>query len=122
MPFDVSGGATGAEIVLMPIRYRFTPQVGFRIHSQDCLRKSPSNEPISKISAMKKPAAVAYIRTSSAANRSADKDSERRKRDAIGACAKKHGLDIVATLYDAAVSGADPVDQRPAFVEMMTFC
>ena len=57
--------------------------------------------------------AVAYIRTSSAANVGADKDSDKRQRAAIEAFAKAAGYDIVAEFYDAAVSGADPVAERP---------
>jgi DNA invertase Pin-like site-specific DNA recombinase len=70
---------------------------------------------------MLKPA-VAYMRTSSAANVGTNKDSERRQRDAIQAHAKAAGLKIVREFYDAAVSGADPVDARPAFTEMLAFC
>ena len=50
--------------------------------------------------------AVAYLRTSS-------------KLAAIEAYAKAAGLEIVATFYDAAVSGADPVTDRPGFAEML---
>ena len=63
--------------------------------------------------------AVAYLRTSSAANVGADKDSDKRQRAAIEAFAKRAGFTIVDEYYDAAVSGADPVDQRPGFAEML---
>ena len=63
--------------------------------------------------------AVAYLRTSSAANVGADKDSDKRQRAAIEAFAKRAGFTIVGEYYDAAVSGADPVDQRPGFAEML---
>jgi DNA invertase Pin-like site-specific DNA recombinase len=63
--------------------------------------------------------AVAYLRTSSAANVGADKDSDKRQRAAIEAFAKRAGFIIVAEYYDAAVSGADPVSRRPGFVEML---
>lgn len=63
--------------------------------------------------------AVAYLRTSSSANVGADKDSERRQLEAINAYAASAGFEIVETYYDAAVSGADPVDQRPGFAAMM---
>ena len=63
--------------------------------------------------------AVAYLRTSSAANVGADKDSDKRQRAAIEAFAKQAGFTIVGEYYDAAVSGADPVDQRPGFAEML---
>jgi len=59
--------------------------------------------------------AVAYLRTSSKANVGADKDSDKRQRAAIEAYAKAAGYEIVDTYYDAAVSGADPVDVRPGF-------
>ena len=63
--------------------------------------------------------AVAYLRTSSAANVGADKDSDKRQRAAIEAFAKRAGFTIVEEYYDAAVSGADRVDQRPGFAEML---
>ena len=47
--------------------------------------------------------AFAYLRTSSAANVGADKDSETRQRAAIEAFARRAGFAIVATFYDAAV-------------------
>jgi DNA invertase Pin-like site-specific DNA recombinase len=63
--------------------------------------------------------AVAYLRTSSAANVGSDKDSDKRQRAAIEAFANRAGFTIVAEYYDAAVSGADHIDQRPGFVEML---
>ena len=63
--------------------------------------------------------AVAYIRTSSAANVGADKDSDKRQRAAIEAFAKAAGYDIVAEFYDAAVGGADPVVERKGFAAML---
>ena len=63
--------------------------------------------------------AVAYLRTSSAANVGPDKDSDKRQLAAIEAYAKANSFEIVATFYDAAVSGADPVTERPGFVEML---
>jgi DNA invertase Pin-like site-specific DNA recombinase len=53
--------------------------------------------------------AVAYLRTSSAANVGADKDSEKRQRSAIEVFARAAGYEIVDSYYDEAVSGADPV-------------
>jgi len=64
-------------------------------------------------------AAIAYLRTSSAANVGADKDSEKRQRAAIESFAKAHGYSIEAEFYDAAVSGADPVTERPGFLAML---
>jgi len=63
--------------------------------------------------------AIAYIRTSSAANVGADKDSDKRQLVAIEAYAQANGIKIVASYYDAAVSGADPVTERPGFAQML---
>ncbi|MEX2693635.1 recombinase family protein [Rhizobium mongolense] len=63
--------------------------------------------------------AVAYLRTSSSANVGADKDSERRQREAIDAFAKRSGIAIVDDFYDAAVSGADPIETRPGFAALL---
>ena len=64
--------------------------------------------------------ALAYLRTSSAANVGRDKDSDKRQLAAIDAYAKANSYEVVATFYDAAVSGADPVTERPGFVEMLS--
>lgn len=71
---------------------------------------------------MEKCKAVAYFRTSSASNVGADKDSERRQREAVLAYAKARRLGVVADFYDAAVSGADPIDTRPGFVALLDRC
>jgi DNA invertase Pin-like site-specific DNA recombinase len=63
--------------------------------------------------------AISYLRTSSAANVGADKDSDRRQREAIASFAKRAGYELVAEFYDAAVSGADAVDSRPGFAAML---
>jgi DNA invertase Pin-like site-specific DNA recombinase len=63
--------------------------------------------------------AVAYLRTSSAANVGNDKDSDKRQRAAIDAFAKANGYEIVDEFYDAAVSGADPVTERSGFTAML---
>jgi DNA invertase Pin-like site-specific DNA recombinase len=63
--------------------------------------------------------AVAYYRTSSAANVGEDKDSLRRQQEAVRQYARNHDLEIVAEFYDAAVSGADPIDERPAFADLL---
>ncbi|MGK7871500.1 recombinase family protein [Falsiroseomonas sp. E2-1-a20] len=62
--------------------------------------------------------ALAYLRTSSATN--VDGDSAERQRIAIRAYADRAGIEVEAEFYDAAVSGADPVDQRPGFAAMLT--
>jgi DNA invertase Pin-like site-specific DNA recombinase len=63
--------------------------------------------------------AFAYLRTSSASNVGPDKDSDKRQRAAIAAFAKAHGYQIVVEFYDAAVSGADPIAERPGFKAML---
>src|SRR4051794_12345747 len=63
--------------------------------------------------------AVAYLRTSSAANVGANKDSEKRQRDAITAFAKRAGYEIVDWFSDAAVSGEDEIGDRPGFSAML---
>jgi DNA invertase Pin-like site-specific DNA recombinase len=63
--------------------------------------------------------AVAYMRTSSATNVGADKDSEKRQRAAIEAFSKRAGLDIADWFYDPAVSGADPIEARPGFSALL---
>jgi DNA invertase Pin-like site-specific DNA recombinase len=69
--------------------------------------------------ATEKAKAVAYLRTSSPTNCGADKDSDKRQLLAINAYAKAAGYDVVGVYYDAAVSGADPVMDRPGFAEML---
>ena len=66
-------------------------------------------------------AAVAYFRTSSAANVGYDKDTRLRQRAAVEAYAAHQGLEIVHEFYDAAVSGADPIDQRPGFTDLLAY-
>jgi DNA invertase Pin-like site-specific DNA recombinase len=65
--------------------------------------------------------AIAYLRTSSAANVGADKDSDRRQREAIASFAKGAGYELVEEFYDAAVSGADHLDTRPGFAELLAY-
>ena len=57
--------------------------------------------------------ALAYLRTSSAANIGADKDSEKRQRAAIETFAKRAGFEIIDWYYDEAVSGADRIALGP---------
>jgi DNA invertase Pin-like site-specific DNA recombinase len=71
------------------------------------------------MSAKRKVPAIAYLRTSSAANVGVDKDSDRRQREAIAVFAKGAGYELVAEFYDAAVSGADPIDTRRRFAAML---
>lgn len=63
--------------------------------------------------------AVAYLRTSSATNIGGD--SGQRQREAIKAYAARTGLDVVQEFYDAAVSGADALDQREGFTDLLSF-
>lgn len=63
--------------------------------------------------------AVAYLRTSSAANVGADRDSEKRQRMAIEAYAKRAGITLVEWFNDPAVSGADPIEARPGFAALL---
>jgi DNA invertase Pin-like site-specific DNA recombinase len=62
---------------------------------------------------MKKVPAVAYFRTSSTSNVEADKDSERRQRDAVKSYAKTNRLEIVTEFYDAAVAAPIPSTSAP---------
>jgi DNA invertase Pin-like site-specific DNA recombinase len=71
------------------------------------------------ISRKKLTPAIAYLRTSSAANVGSDKDSEHASCRAIEAFAKRAGYELVVEFYDAAVSGADPVDTGPGFAAML---
>jgi DNA invertase Pin-like site-specific DNA recombinase len=63
--------------------------------------------------------AIAYLRTSSAANVGTDKDSEKRQREAINAFAERERWEIVAEFYDADVSGTDPIETRPGFSALL---
>src|SRR5262245_54158674 len=71
------------------------------------------------MAAKAKRAAVAYIRTSSAANVGADKDSDKRQRAAIEGFAKRAGFELVGEFNDAAVSGADPIESRAGFTALL---
>lgn len=65
--------------------------------------------------------ACAYYRTSSATNVGADKDSLKRQQDAVRAYAAAMGIEIVREYYDAAVSGADALNDREGFSEMLSY-
>lgn len=67
----------------------------------------------------KKTPAIAYLRTSSAANVGADKDSDKRQAAAIRLYATRNGFEVVSTVYDAAVSGADPIETGPGFAALL---
>jgi DNA invertase Pin-like site-specific DNA recombinase len=63
--------------------------------------------------------AVAYIRTSSAANVGPDKDSDKRQRTAIEGFAKRAGFAVIGEFSDPGVSGADPIETRPGFAALL---
>src|SRR5215203_4878315 len=63
--------------------------------------------------------ALAYLRTSSAANVGTDKDSDKRQRAAIAAFVKSHRFQIVEEFCDPGVSGADPIETRPGFTALL---
>ena len=90
--------------------------------SQDCLtqqrRKSMALKGNSRSPKAK---AVAYLRTSSAANVGTDKDSDKRQRQAIAGFAKTSGHELVGEFNDAAVSGADHIEARPGFAAMLAY-
>lgn len=65
--------------------------------------------------------AVAYYRTSSQTNVGWDKDSESRQRDAVMTFARKNGYNVEREFYDAGVPGADPIDQRDGFCDMLDY-
>jgi len=64
--------------------------------------------------------ALAYYRTSSAANVGADKDSLERQQEAVRRYARQNGYTIVDAYYDAAVSGADPIQERDGFSKLLS--
>lgn len=63
--------------------------------------------------------AVAYYRTSSAANVGDGKDSLARQKAAVEGYAKSAGMVIADEFYDPAVSGADPIQDRPGFADLL---
>jgi len=63
--------------------------------------------------------AVAYFRTSSAANVGDDKDSLKRQRGTVGTFAGRQGYELVDEFYDAAVSGSDAIEDRPGFAALL---
>jgi DNA invertase Pin-like site-specific DNA recombinase len=66
--------------------------------------------------------AVAYLRTSSAANVGEDKDSHVRQEAAIEAYAKRAGYVVEQPpYYDAAVKGSDPIESRTGFAKMLGY-
>jgi DNA invertase Pin-like site-specific DNA recombinase len=62
---------------------------------------------------------LAYYRTSSATNVGEDKGSLDRQREAVQEYAAAKGLEVSSEHYDAAVSGADPIDTRRGFSDLL---
>jgi DNA invertase Pin-like site-specific DNA recombinase len=67
----------------------------------------------------KRKPAFGYTRTSSATNLGEDKDSVPRQRRAIQAYANRAGYRIERWFDDGDVKGADPIDSRKGFAEMI---
>jgi DNA invertase Pin-like site-specific DNA recombinase len=63
--------------------------------------------------------AVAYFRTSSASNVGENRDSLNRQRAVIRAFADSHGYGVIDEFYDPAVSGSDPIEDRPGFAALL---
>jgi DNA invertase Pin-like site-specific DNA recombinase len=64
--------------------------------------------------------ALAYLRTSSSTNVGEHLDSDKRQLAAINTYAKRAGFEIVApAYYDQAVSGADSIEGRPGFAQLL---
>lgn len=65
--------------------------------------------------------ATAYLRTSSATNVGAEKDSDKRQREAIRVYAAANKIEVAKEFYDAGVSGVLPVEEREQFSEMVQY-
>ena len=65
--------------------------------------------------------AVAYYRTSSATNVGNDKDSLKRQREAVLSYAKANKIEVVKEFYDASVSGADALEDREGFSDLLAY-
>jgi DNA invertase Pin-like site-specific DNA recombinase len=63
--------------------------------------------------------AFAYLRTNPPGDGGAHEHSDRRQREAVQAFAKRAGYELDGEFFDAAVSGADPIDARQGFAEML---
>jgi DNA invertase Pin-like site-specific DNA recombinase len=67
--------------------------------------------------------AFAYYRTSSSSAKDTpeteNSESLTRQQVAVERYAKQAGYTIIDSVYDAAISGADPIDQRPGFSAML---
>lgn len=85
------------------------------------LQRGSPKRPVLSATSVYAESAVAYYRTSSATNVGDDKDSLPRQQDAVRKSADALGYRIVHEYYDMAVKGADPVDTRPGFAEMLQY-
>ena len=62
---------------------------------------------------------MAYFRTSSASNVGENRDSLKRQHAVISAFADSHGYCVIDEFYDPAVSGSDPIEDRPGFAALL---
>ena len=85
---------------------------------QSWMRGAILGEVVARTNKSRAPA-LAYLRTSSAANVGTDKDSEKRQRQSVEAFARRGRFEIVAEFYDAAISGADPIETRAGFAALL---
>jgi DNA invertase Pin-like site-specific DNA recombinase len=84
-------------------------------------QKTPPDPPFMADGSSDRPVLSAESAPASSGELYSDKDSLIRQQQAVRACAQSRGLHIVREFYDAAVSGADPVNERPQFREMMQY-
>lgn len=63
--------------------------------------------------------ALAYYRTSSKSGVGEDKDSLPRQREAVERYAAQHGIEVVESFYDAAVTGTMPFPSRPEAARLL---
>jgi DNA invertase Pin-like site-specific DNA recombinase len=76
-------------------------------------------KPLSEQKKAQREPAFGYTRTSSATNLGEDKDSVPRQRRAIRSYANRAGYKVTQWFDDGDVKGADPIDARPGFGEMI---
>jgi DNA invertase Pin-like site-specific DNA recombinase len=94
---------------------------GSWLTSPYCILQKSVQKGGNRVSRKREPVSViGYMRTSSATNVGDGRDSEARQRKTIEAYAKIAGMVIVDWFYDAAVSGADPIETRPGFAAALT--
>ena len=65
---------------------------------------------------------VSYLRTSSLTNSGSDKDSQSRQEGVINTYAEQNGYTIAESAYDEGRSGADPLEDREGFDQLLQFC